>query len=112
MKKILALALCALLMMGCLTAFAETSTDAYPTKNVNVIVCYGAGGNTDMSVRALLNTATNVDGAYTFVVDNKTGNGGLIGMEAMSESDPDGYTLGSIAVDHFGRQPKKHEILR
>lgn len=98
MKKILALALCAMMLLGCV-GLAETHTADYPNKNVNVIVCYGAGGNTDMSIRALLNTASNVDDAYTFVVDNKTGNSGLIGMESLAESEPDGYTLGAICID-------------
>lgn len=44
---------------------------------------------------ALLNVATSLDSKYTFVVDNKTGNAGLIGMEALPEADPDGYTLGT-----------------
>lgn len=39
--------------------------------------------------------ATSLDSKYTFVVDNKTGNAGLIGMEALPEADPDGYTLGA-----------------
>ena len=87
------------------------AASSYPTKNVNVIVPFGAGGNTDMSIRALLNTCTNQDGNYTFVVDNKTGNAGLIGMEALAESDADGYTLGATCIDlmlHicFGRTEK------
>ena len=52
-----------------------------------------------MSMRALLNVATSLDSKYTFVVDNKTGNAGLIGMEALAEADPDGYTLGTTNID-------------
>ena len=33
------------------------------------------------------------------MVDNKTGNAGLIGMEALAEADPDGYTLGTTNID-------------
>ena len=107
MKKSLALVLAMLMLVACLTGCGNTSSGGstaeggsdYPTKNVNVIVPFAAGGNTDMSIRALLNTATEQDGAYTFVVDNKTGNSGLIGMEALAESDPDGYTLGATCID-------------
>lgn len=42
--------------------------------------------------------ATSLDSKYTFVVDNKTGNAGLIGMEALPEADPDGYTLGALMM--------------
>ena len=107
MKKSLVLVLAMLMLVAILTGCGSSSSGGstaeggsdYPTKNVNVIVPFAAGGNTDMSIRALLNTATEQDGAYTFVVDNKTGNSGLIGMEALAESDPDGYTLGATCID-------------
>lgn len=124
MKKLFALALASIMMLACLTGCGGSSGgssgggssapsgggtaasdggaasgSAYPEKNVSVIVPFGAGGNTDMSIRALLNTATNQDGSYTFVVENKTGNAGLVGMEALADSKPDGYTLGATAVD-------------
>lgn len=111
MKKTIAVLLSVILACTGLTA-CGSSDKAYPSKNVNVIVPFSAGGNTDMSIRALLNAATEeVDDSYTFVVDNKTGNSGLIGMEALAESDADGYTLGATAVDlmlHicFGRTEK------
>lgn len=75
------------------------STSDYPKKNIQVIVPFSAGGNTDMSTRALLNVASEQAKGVTFVVDNKTGNSGLVGMEALADSDPDGYTIGAIAVD-------------
>lgn len=105
MKKALAIILSVMMLMSTLVACGSKTDDSgdanndaaasYPTKNVNVIVPFSAGGNTDMSMRALLNVATSLDSKYTFVVDNKTGNAGLIGMEALPEADPDGYTLGT-----------------
>ena len=105
MKKALAIILSVMMLMSPLVACGSKTDDSgdanndaaasYPTKNVNVIVPFSAGGNTDMSMRALLNVATSLDSKYTFVVDNKTGNAGLIGMEALPEADPDGYTLGT-----------------
>lgn len=50
---------------------------------------------------ALLNVATSLDSKYTFVVDNKTGNAGLIGMEALPEADPDGY---KTQIESLGMQ--------
>ena len=109
MKKALAIILSVMMLMSTLVACGSKTDDSgdanndaaagYPTKNVNVIVPFSAGGNTDMSMRALLNVATSLDSKYTFVVDNKTGNAGLIGMEALAEADPDGYTLGTCSVD-------------
>ena len=78
LKKVIALATMSVLLISSL-AGCGSKGGSYPGKNVNVIVPFGAGGNTDMSIRALLNTATEqVDDAYTFVVENKTGDGGLV----------------------------------
>ena len=68
MKKALAILLTAVMLLGVLTACGSKKDDAaddtqntedtdnaaasYPTKNVNVIVPFSAGGNTDMSMRA------------------------------------------------------------
>lgn len=96
-KKVLALAMVAILAIGMLSGCGSKE---YPSKNVNIIVPFGAGGNTDMSIRALLNTATEqVNDDYTFVVENKTGNAGLVGMEALAGSEADGYTLGATCID-------------
>ena len=65
MKKSLALVLAMLMLVACLTGCGSSSSGGstaeggsdYPTKNVNVIVPFAAGGNTDMSIRALLTPA-------------------------------------------------------
>lgn len=75
-------------------------TADYPKENITVIVPYSAGGPTDMSVRALLDAASKyLPSGVSFMPENQTGAGGLIGMSATAASDNDGYTLGPIAVD-------------
>lgn len=113
MKKFLAILLASLMILSLVACGGNGGTTSkYPEKNVNVIVPFGAGGNTDMSIRALLNVTQEVDNKYTFVVENKTGNAGLVGMEALAESKNDGYTLGATCIDlmlhiNFGRTQKK-----
>lgn len=102
-KRTLSLLTAATLTAAMLFSFSASAEEVaapegYPDKNIQVIVPFGAGGNTDMSARALINCVTDATG-YTFVVDNKTGNSGLVGMEALADSDADGYTLGAVAVD-------------
>jgi len=66
-------------------AFAQ----AYPSKPVRLIVPFPAGGGTDIIARELANKVT----GYNFIIDNKPGTGGNIGVDAAAKSAPDGYTL-------------------
>lgn len=53
-----------------------------------------------MSVRSILDaSAPYLPDGISFMPENRTGAGGLVGMTATSNSSPDGYTLGSVAVD-------------
>ncbi len=99
MKKHIKSCLALLLSLAFVLSLAACSSE-YPGKNISVIVPYSAGGNTDMSVRALLDVASpSLPSGVSYVVENKTGNGGLVGIEALSDSDPDGYTIGTINID-------------
>jgi tripartite-type tricarboxylate transporter receptor subunit TctC len=63
----------------------------WPTKPVRVIVPFAPGGSADTLGRAFgdqLSTAFH----QQFVVENRAGAGGLIGSQAVAQSDPDGYT--------------------
>lgn len=73
-------------------AAAQTAPAKYPDKPVKVIVALAAGGSVDMIARTLgqkLNAAM----GQPFVVDNRAGASGQIGMPAVAKSPADGYTL-------------------
>lgn len=67
----------------------------YPTKDITVIVPFSAGGNADLSMRALCNTANDLGlfNGHTLVVENVGGGGAVIGQTQAFEAAPDGYTL-------------------
>lgn len=73
----------------------------YPTKNISVIVPYGAGGTTDLSVRAMLDSIPDgtIPKGVSFVVTNMPGGSGLIGMNKYVTAKKDGYTLGLVNCD-------------
>jgi tripartite-type tricarboxylate transporter receptor subunit TctC len=64
----------------------------YPTKPVRVIVPFAPGGGSDIIARQVSHKFSEALGQQ-FVVDNRGGAGGLIGMELTAKSPPDGYTL-------------------
>jgi len=66
---------------------------AWPVKPVRYINPYPAGGPTDTLSRILCATLTDITGQQ-FVVDNRGGDGGDIGMAEVARSEPDGYTIG------------------
>jgi tripartite-type tricarboxylate transporter receptor subunit TctC len=67
------------------TAFAQ----AWPAKPIRMIVPFPAGGGTDVLTREL----TGKLAGYNFVIDNKPGAGGNLGVDAAAKSASDGYTF-------------------
>lgn len=93
-------ALCtAVVLLAPFVAQAQT----YPTKPVQIIVPYAAGGSTDLAARVLAAKLTEQWGQQV-IVENRPGGNGFIGMSAGAKSKPDGYTLtlgtvGDVAVN-------------
>jgi tripartite-type tricarboxylate transporter receptor subunit TctC len=75
-------------LLAAASAFAQT----YPAKTVRVIVPFAPGGGSDITARQFSAKLTEALGQQ-FVVDNRGGAGGLIGMEMTAKAAPDGYTL-------------------
>lgn len=64
----------------------------YPSKPIRVIVPFPAGGGTDIIAREVTNKVAMSTG-WTFVVDNKPGSGGNLGVDAAAKAPADGYTV-------------------
>ena len=64
---------------------------AWPAKPIRLVVPFPAGGGTDIIAREVANKVAN--SGYAFVVDNKPGSGGNLGVDAAAKSPADGYTL-------------------
>ena len=66
----------------------------YPDKPIKIIVPYTPGGGTDTVTRRLVERISADNPKWQFVVDNKAGGGGNIGLDIVAKAKPDGYTLG------------------
>jgi tripartite-type tricarboxylate transporter receptor subunit TctC len=64
----------------------------YPVKPVRVIVPFAPGGGSDITARQFSQKLSEALGQQ-FLVDNRGGAAGLIGMELTAKAPPDGYTL-------------------
>ncbi len=65
---------------------------AYPSRNVQIIVPYTAGGSIDIMARAIAQRLAETWGRNV-VVDNRPGASGMIGTELVTKAEPDGHTL-------------------
>jgi tripartite-type tricarboxylate transporter receptor subunit TctC len=80
------------------------SAQAWPARQITIIVPFPAGGTTDITARLLAQDMAIALG-QPIVIDNRAGANGNIGSAYVSKATPDGYTLlatgvGSNAVNH------------
>jgi len=85
--------------LGLAAPLARAQASAWPTKPVNLVVPFPAGGGTDAFARPLSAQFSKVTGK-TLVIDNKGGAGGTVGASYAAKAHPDGYTLFMGAVHH------------
>jgi tripartite-type tricarboxylate transporter receptor subunit TctC len=71
---------------------AASAQDKYPSKPVKIVVPYAPGGATDITSRLFGEQLRQIVGQQ-FVVENKAGAGGILAIEEMARSRPDGYTV-------------------
>jgi tripartite-type tricarboxylate transporter receptor subunit TctC len=65
---------------------------AWPAKPIRIVVPFPPGGGTDIIARETSQRVAKATG-WTFVIDNKAGAGGNLGVDAVAKSPADGYTL-------------------
>jgi tripartite-type tricarboxylate transporter receptor subunit TctC len=70
---------------------------AYPEKPITVIVAYPPGGGTDVVARAIAPFLEKyLGGGARVLIVNRSGAGGEVGMTALANAAPDGYTIGFV----------------
>jgi tripartite-type tricarboxylate transporter receptor subunit TctC len=86
-RRMLLAALAAFVSLG-----AATAQTNYPERPITMVVCFPAGGGTDIAAR-LINTQLGEVLGKPVIVENRGGAGGTIGTAAVARASPDGYTL-------------------
>ena len=92
------LAACTALALGLVPGLSEAAEASdFPSKPINLIVAYAAGGGSDLVVRLLAPyLEKEIGNNAKIVVSNKPGAGGAIGFGELARAAPDGYTIGLI----------------
>jgi len=87
------------LLLGVLAAGLAVAADKYPSRPVHWIVGFAAGGPNDTVARIFGEWLSNHLGQQ-FVVEDRTGQGGMIAANYVLKSAPDGYTVMFVAPNN------------
>lgn len=90
MRKLLTTLMLAAGLLG--TTLASSFAQSWPQKPIKMIVPFPAGGGTDVVARIVAKYLTDRLGQTVFV-ENRGGANGAIGLQALKQSAPDGYTI-------------------
>ena len=100
---------------------AAASTDAaiaqfYKGKTITMVINYPAGGPSDIEGRIVAQHLPNhIPGKPTIVVKNISGGGGIIGTNALADSQPNGETIGFLTPDiiaELSKTPRSSSAIR
>jgi tripartite-type tricarboxylate transporter receptor subunit TctC len=86
---------------------AGAALAAYPDRPVRIVVANTPGGPSDIMARFMAAALQEAMGG-SFVVENKGGGGGNIGMGSVARADPDGYTI-LLSTSAFAINPGLYE---
>lgn len=91
-----------LVLLACVLTTPFAFAQNYPTKPVRIVVPYGPGGATDILARILAEHLKDKLG-QPVIVENKPGGSGVVALQEVVRSRPDGYTfvVGNITTNLF-----------
>ena len=81
------------MLVGWWSGLATAQAQGYPNKPLRFIVAYPPGGGSDITARIIAPKLSERLG-QPVIVDNRTGGGGIVGVDAIAKAAPDGYTIG------------------
>ncbi len=93
----------------CLLASGLAGAAEFPTKPINLLIGYAAGGSTDLSTRALATEATKIL-KQPVVCSNQVGASGTLVLGKVKGEKPDGYTIFNAPTANFCRIPHLQSV--
>jgi tripartite-type tricarboxylate transporter receptor subunit TctC len=109
-SKACVLAFAGLPLMPVQQAVAADATKSYPNRPIRMLMPNAPGSSTDALGRVVATRLGDILGQQ-IVVDNRSGAGGIIGMEIGKAASPDGYTLISASTAAMSIAPHIHTKL-
>ncbi len=100
-------ALVAGLLLLCLPSLA--GAEDFPTKPIRLIVPFPPGGPNDIIARVVGQRMSELC-KQPIIIDNRGGQAGVLGTDAVAKSNPDGYTIGIVSASALSISPSMEKI--
>src|SRR5258708_21777462 len=81
----------------------------FPAKQIKLIVPFPAGGPNDIIARVVGQRMSELT-RQPIVVDNRGGQAGVLGTDAVAKAAPDGYTIGIVSASPLGIRPSMEKV--
>ena len=81
----------------------------YPTKPIKLIVPFPAGGPNDIIARVVGQRMSEIF-KQPIIIDNRGGQAGVLGTDAVAKSNPDGYTIGIVSASALAISPTMEKV--
>ncbi|QIO36432.2 Bug family tripartite tricarboxylate transporter substrate binding protein [Bradyrhizobium sp. 1(2017)] len=85
------------------------SAQNFPAKPIKLIVPFPAGGPNDIIARVIGQRMSELSG-QPVVIDNRGGQGGVLGTDAVSKAAPDGYTIAISSAGALAISPSMEKV--
>jgi len=88
---------------------ATVAADEYPSKQIRLIVPFPAGGPNDIIARVIGQRMSDLI-KQPVLIDNRGGQGGVLGTDAVAKSAPDGYTIAISSAGALTISPSMEKV--
>src|ERR1700742_1859800 len=101
--------LIALLMGFSLLLPPLAAAEEFPARTIRLIVPFPPGGPNDIIARAVGQRMSELTG-QPVIIDNRGGQGGVTGTDAIAKAAPDGYTIGIVSASSLVISPSMDKV--
>ena len=88
---------------------ALAAAQDYPNRTIRLIVPFPAGGPNDIIARVIGQRITELT-KQAVVIDNRGGQGGVLGTDVVAKANPDGYTIGIVSAGALAISPTMEKV--
>jgi tripartite-type tricarboxylate transporter receptor subunit TctC len=102
------LRLAVLALMAALVSSAA-SAQTFPSRSIRLIVPFPPGGPNDIIARVVAQRMSEIL-KQPIVIDNRSGQGGVLGTDVVAKAAPDGYTIGVVSLGALAISPTMEKV--